>query len=90
MSELIRNKQDLISYLTTKKIASKNMPEYVNVTSQLRKSVLTDESQGSFIYKGRHTQFDFKNLGGGVYRASIKKERASHVVKAVGVIGGES
>ena len=74
MSELIKNKQDLVWYLTTKKIASKNPPEYVNVTSKLRKSVLTDELQGAFIYKGRHTEFDFKNLGGGVYRASIKKD----------------
>lgn len=73
MSELIRHKQDLIEYLTTKRIASKNPPEHVNVTSALRKSVLTDEMQGFFIYKGRHTEFDFKNLGGGVYRASIKK-----------------
>lgn len=73
MSELIRNKQDLIWYLTTKQIAGKNPPEYVNVTSALRKSVLTDETQGTFIHKGRHREFDFKNLGGGVYRASIKK-----------------
>ena len=73
MSELIRNKQDLIWYLTTKKIASKNPPESVNVTAALRKSVLTDELQGAFIYKGAHTEFDFQNLGGGVYRASIKK-----------------
>ena len=73
MSELIRNKQDLIWYLTTKKIAGKNPPEHVNVTAALRKSVLTDELQGAFIYKGTHTEFDFQNLGGGVYRASIKK-----------------
>lgn len=74
MCELIRHKQDLIEYLTTKRKASKNPPEHVNVTSALRKSVLTDELQGAFIYKGRHTEFDFENLGGGVYRASIKEK----------------
>lgn len=73
MSELTMNKQDLTWCLATKKIASKNPPEHVSVTSTLRKSVLTDELQGAFIYKGRHTEFDFENLGGGVYRASIKK-----------------
>lgn len=77
MSEPIRNKQDLIWYLTTKKIANKNPPEHVNVSSALRRSVLTDELQGAFIYKGRHTEFEFKNLGGGVYRASIKKDAIS-------------
>lgn len=74
MSELIRHKQDLIEYLTTKRIASKNPPEHVNVTSSLRKSVLTDETQGFFIHKGQHREFEFKSMGGGVYRASIKKK----------------
>lgn len=78
MSELIRNKQDLIWYLTTKKIASKNPPEYVNVTTALRKSVLTDETQGFFIHKGQHREFEFKSMGGGVYRASIK-EKATYL-----------
>lgn len=73
MSELIRSKEDLIWYLTTKKIASKNPPEHVNVTSSLRKYVLTDEMQGFFIHKGQHSEFEFKSMGGGVYRASIKK-----------------
>lgn len=72
MSVLIRNKEDLIWYLTTKKIANKNPPEHVNVTSALRKSVLTDELQGAFIHKGRHSEFEFLNLGGGVYQAKIK------------------
>ena len=81
MSELIRNKQDLIWYLTTKKIASKNPPEHVNVTSSLRKSVLTDEMQGFFIHKGHHREFEFKSMGGGVYQAKIK-------AKAVGATGG--
>ena len=81
MSELIRHKQDLIEYLTTKRIASKKPPEHVNVTSSLRKSVLTDEMQGFFIHKGQHREFEFKSLGGGVYQAKIKE-------KGIGVIGG--
>lgn len=81
MSELIRHKQDLIEYLTTKRIASKNPPKHVNVTSSLRKSVLTDEMQGFFVHEGRHREFEFKSMGGGVYQAKIKE-------KADGVIGG--
>ena len=81
MSELIRHKQDLIEYLTTKRIASKNPPKHVNVTSSLRKSVLTDETQGFFIHKGQHREFEFKSMGGGVYQAKIKE-------KAAGVTGG--
>ena len=82
MSELIRHKQDLIEYLTTKRIANKNPPEHVNVTTALRKSVLTDETQGFFIHKGQHREFEFKSLGGGVYQAKIKE-------KAISVIGGD-
>ena len=70
--ELIQDKEDLIYYLTTKRIASKLPPESVNVTSKLRKSILTEVLQGEFIHKGRIRRFEFKNLGGGVYSAHIK------------------
>lgn len=73
MSELIQSKEDLVYYLTAKKIASKNPPERVNVTSALRKIVMTDERQGSFIHNGTCKSFEFKSLGGGVYSASIKQ-----------------
>lgn len=73
MSELTTNKDDLISYLTTKKIASNKPPESVMVTTSLRRKVLTDEMQGYFIHKGKHSKFDFKSIGGGVYKASIYK-----------------
>lgn len=72
MTELIKNKDDLISYLTVKKIASKEPPKSVNVTTRLRREVMTDDMQGSFIHNGRHRKFEFKSLGGGVYSASIK------------------
>lgn len=72
MAELIQDKEDLIFYLTTNQIASKNPPASVNVTASIRKSIMTDGLQGKFIHKGRSRQFEFKNLGGGVYQASIK------------------
>ena len=75
MSELIRTKEELISYLTTKRIASKIPPKSVNVTTGLRKLVLTDEYQGKFINKGCVREFEFKSLGGGVYSASIKESK---------------
>lgn len=71
MSELITSKEDLVRYLTTKKIASSEPPRSVMVTSILRRKVLTDERQGRFIHKGRWYEFEFKSIGGGVYVASI-------------------
>lgn len=73
MSELITSKADLISYLTTKKIASSKPPESVMVTTSLRRKILTDENQGQFIHEGKFKYFDFKSIGGGVYKASIYK-----------------
>lgn len=73
MSELITNKEDLISYLTTKKIASSKPPESVMVTTSLRRKVLTDEMQGRFIHNGKYSTIEFKSIGGGVYKASIYK-----------------
>jgi len=61
----------LISYLTTKKLASKSLPESVNVSTSLRKQIMTDEMQGKFIHKGTVKVFKFDSLGGGVYKAYI-------------------
>ena len=72
MTDLIQNKQDLIDYLTVKPIASKEPPKTVNVTTKLRRIVMTDEMQGKFIHKGRFKRFVFKSLGGGVYSAEIE------------------
>lgn len=71
-NELIQTKEDLIHYLTTKRIASKFPPEYVYVSTKLRKLVLTDPQQGNFIHQGKHKCFDFENFGGGVYIARIR------------------
>lgn len=71
MNTLIQTKEDLISYLTTKQITSKSPPTKVNVTTKLRRDVLTDELQGKFIQGGKVRQFKFKSIGGGVYEASI-------------------
>ena len=72
MTDLIQNKQDLIDYLTIKQIASKEPPKTVNVTTKLRRIVMTDELQGKFIHKGVSKRFVFKSLGGGVYSAEIE------------------
>lgn len=72
MEALIQTKEDLIHYLTSKRICNRNPPESVNVTSQLRKKVMTGDLQCRFIHKGRVREFEFKSLGGGVYSASIK------------------
>lgn len=72
MNELITSKADLISYLTTKKIASKHPPESVYVSTKLRKQILIGEDQGGFIHKGLHMEFEFTNKGGGVYEAKLK------------------
>lgn len=69
--ELIKNKDDLISYLTTKRIASKSPPSSVMVTTKLRRIVLTDVHQGAFILHGMHRNVEFKSIGGGVYKAFI-------------------
>lgn len=71
--ELIKNKEDLIWYLTTPTGISKRIPTTVNVTSELRKKILTDHLQGYFILKGCRMKFGFKNLGGGVWSAFIDK-----------------
>jgi hypothetical protein len=71
MTELIQTKSELIDYLTTKRIASKEPPKSVNVTTSIRKLIMTDEMQGEFIHNGRSKRFEFKNLGGGVWSASI-------------------
>ena len=73
MGELIQSKQDLMEYLTTKQVASKHPPESVNVTTSLRRVVMTDEMQCKFIHKGEIRIFGFKSLGGGVYSAYIEK-----------------
>lgn len=73
MSELIQTKEDLISYLTTKQIASKEPPKTVNVSTKLRKLILTDEMQGKFINNGCVKKFGFKSIGGGVYSAFIEE-----------------
>lgn len=72
MTELIKNKEDLVSYLTTKKICSKYPPKSVMVTTKLRKEVLTDELQGKFIHNGLVRDLCFEGIGGGVYKAYIK------------------
>lgn len=73
MTTLIKTKEDLIHYLTTKRIASKNPPESVYVTTKLRAAILTDERQGEFTHNGTVKRFSFKNFGGGVYIATIAK-----------------
>ena len=72
MSQLIRSKEELVSYLTTKLVASKLPPESVNVTTKIRREVMTDELQGRFVLAGRYKKLKFKSLGGGVYLASIE------------------
>lgn len=73
MNELIKSKEDLICYLTSKQIASKKPPESVMVTTKIRREVLTDEYQGKFIHNGTVKRFSFKSIGGGVYEARIEK-----------------
>ena len=73
MSELIQTKEDLVSYLTTKQIASKEPQKQVNVSTKLRRLILTDELQGKFIHKGAVKKFGFKSIGGGVYTAFIEE-----------------
>lgn len=70
--DLINNKSELVSYLTTKQIASKAPPKTVMVTAAVRRKVLTDEMQGKFIQKGAVHRLDFEPMGGGVYKAFIK------------------
>jgi hypothetical protein len=72
VADLIQSKGELISYLTTKQIANKYPPVSVNVTTALRKTILTDADQGRFINKGESKSIEFKSIGGGVYVASIK------------------
>ena len=78
MSELIQTKECLVHYLTTKKIASKYPPASVNVTSRLRRIVMTDEMQGAFSHNGRVDKLNFKSLGGGIYSASIENSGNKH------------
>ena len=72
MSELIQSKDDLITYLTTKALASNSPPISVNVTTKLRRDVMTDENQGRFSHDGKIKLLKFENAGGGVYIASIR------------------
>jgi len=50
--------------------------EGVCVTSAVRRDVLTDDRQGKIILKGAVRRIQFKNLGGGVYRAYIEAAEA--------------
>jgi hypothetical protein len=72
-NELIKTKNDLIWYLTTKQVASKNPPEFAYVSTALRKNILTDEYQGKVIVSGTVKRFKFESIGGGVWKASIAK-----------------
>ena len=75
MSELIQTKECLVHYLTTKQIASKYPPKSANVTSRLRKLVMTDDLQGKFSHNGKVKKLKFDSLGGGVYAASIESNK---------------
>ena len=77
MSELIKNKQQLIDYLTNKKLCSNHPPKSVFVTSRLRREVMTDDSQCLFRDQGTWKKFAFKSAGGGVYEASISSLKGS-------------
>lgn len=46
--------------------------EGVMVDTKIRREVLTDINQGKTIIGGRVRIIEFKSMGGGVYRASIK------------------
>ena len=71
MTDLIQNKKELISYLTSNKLCSRKPPDSVNVSTKLRREVMTDETQGWFVIDGTHKKLKFENAGGGVYIASI-------------------
>jgi len=73
MDELIQSTEDLIEILTQKQLCSSELRKSVNVTSKLRRIVLTDVGQGRFIHNGIFHEFNFTNLGGGVYNVTISK-----------------
>jgi len=73
MPEFIQSKEELISYLTTKRLCRKTPPDSVNVTAKIRREVMTDEKQGRFVVDGSHKLLKFENAGGGVYIASIQE-----------------
>jgi hypothetical protein len=72
MNELIQTRMELFSYLTTAQIASKNPPKSVNVSTLLRRQILTGPEQGKIIHNGTPKVFKFKSIGGGVYEASLE------------------
>lgn len=45
----------------------------VNVTSKIRRDVMTNERQGKITIGGTVKQIVFENLGGGVYLAKVEK-----------------
>lgn len=69
--DLVKNKEDLIYYLTVKPCASQKPQDSVMVKSKVRAEILTDEMQGKFIHQGTVKRFVFKSIGGGVYEARI-------------------
>jgi hypothetical protein len=75
MTELIKTVGELVSYLTTRKLCSKTPPESVMVSGKIRKEVLTSENQGWFSHNGTIGVIEFESLGGGVYKAFIKKDK---------------
>jgi hypothetical protein len=71
MTGCIQNREDLIHYLTTKQVARKTPPTSVNVTTKIRRLILTGEMQGKFVDAGTVKRFKFDSIGGGVYEASV-------------------
>ena len=51
----------------------KQIFEGVNVTSKIRRDVMTNNRQGKITIGGIVKQIVFENLGGGVYLAKVEK-----------------
>lgn len=72
MSELIRNKEDLINWFNSREVCCKEKNKEAFVSTKLRKEVMTDPQQGKAVFDGTVKRFDFKNLGGGVWLVTLK------------------
>ena len=80
MEQLIQSSDELIEYfqMTYKRLScrvskrSESMLKGIYVNAKIRKEVLTSVDQGKYVQDGEFFKVEFKNEGGGVYRAFVE------------------
>lgn len=71
MNRTIETPEDLNDWFFRRQSLPNEMLDGVNITTKIRRDVLTSESQGKIVLNGKLYWISFDNLGGDVYRAYV-------------------